>query len=105
MYNSYRFYAEGDKGMKYLTEEEFLQIENLVNCAVSASDKVHAKRYINHIRHFANGLEEPAAAAMNELIAKTDAASGRVKEKERLEAVDKMSLCKLHRIVTQAEKK
>lgn len=86
------------KNMKEkLTIQEYKEIEQLIDCALDASNKKEAQKYIDELqsyRYFFNGR---ANNILSELIGYVQDASGRVTEKEcRIDSVTS-KLCILKR--------
>lgn len=81
-----------------LTNEEFREIEGLVNKAITAINKEAAAPFIKRLE-FMRGtltLEAPQNNIFAELVAYTKAASGQVKEKEHRISTVNQSLYKLN---------
>jgi len=87
---------EGGIEMRYkLQEEEYEKIKELVDYALSASNKAEAKRYIQQLNYAALGLQGAANNILQELIASVNTASGQVSDKERKSYFAQMDLYKL----------
>ncbi len=80
-----------------LSKEEYREVEELVNCAVTASTKAMAEPYIRQLEFIANcgGYGGYAFNALHDLVNSVNRAAGRHSDKERLVYFAKMDLCKL----------
>lgn len=66
-----------------LTIEEYEKIKQLVDCALDASNKKDAQKYINQMQSYEYNLCGNARNILGELICCVKNASGRVADKER----------------------
>lgn len=64
-----------------LTTEEYKEVERLVNCALDASNKKEAQKYIDKIQSYGSNLYGSAGNIFGELISYVKDASGRVSDK------------------------
>lgn len=66
-----------------LTIEEYEKIKQLVDCALDASNKKDAQKYINQMQSYEYNLCGNARNILGELICCVEDAAGRVTDKER----------------------
>ncbi len=78
-----------------LTVEEFSQIENLMDCALTASNKKEAKPYIQQIEMIGLHITGSAKLILGQLTCAISSASGRIPDKDRQTDFAKMELYKL----------
>ena len=80
-----------------LTQTEYNEIELLVNHAISAYSKKEASKQLSRLRFMANTLDlAPNIHYMfSELIGYTDAATGRVREKDHWVSAARSALYKM----------
>lgn len=67
----------------YLTKEEYQEIEDVVNAALSAANKATANTYIQRLDYLCPYLAGAARNILSELKASTSHAAGRVADKDR----------------------
>lgn len=65
-----------------LTQQKFQKIEDLVNTAIQAPNKACAKGYVNQLKFISRSLPPPACNIASELVSATEAASGKVDNKD-----------------------
>lgn len=66
------------------TVEEGARVRNLVECALAAQIKAEAKKYFDQLDYISTDVGGYSRGVLSELKLATMAASGRVRDKERL---------------------
>lgn len=85
------------------TVEEYENIEELVDLAISAPNKKEAKNYINKLDFYGYNIVGNTLNILNTLVACVDNASGMVSDKERKIFFVKQELSKLRRYGTEKD--
>lgn len=76
------------------TAHEYEKIRNLVECSISASTKAEARRFTTQFSLLQSDVTGYSRIVYSELIAATEAASGAVRDKERLISIARSCLVK-----------
>ena len=84
-----------------ITQEKYNEIEQLVNCALSANSKAQAEPYLQRLSFIGNagGYTGYLATVLSSLVSSTSNAAGRVQDKERKEYFANTDLCKLKGLI------